>query len=202
MKGMNYYWKGIAAAFSALLLASACTPDSFPTRFDDADSEMLERAELTLAISEAPAGGSTKSSLLKDVESKGSGALVLVYRSATRQLDSYRFFTQAELDAQATAPLRIRVPLTRCDFYILGNLNGIRKSGGGAYNLMEALGADFPMEEAALEAFVYRLDGGDLNAAFRRETFAEVAVQGIPYQHVVKDVDVAEQIGTGGGSRK
>ncbi len=199
MKGMNYYWKGIAAAFSALLLASACTPDSFPTRFDDADSETLERAELTLAISEAPAGGSTKSSLLKEVESKGSGALVLVYRSATRQLDSYRFFTQAELDAQATAPLRIRVPLTRCDFYILGNLNGIRKSGGGAYNLMEALGADFPMEEAALEAFVYRLDGGDLNATFRRETFAEVAVQGIPYQHVVKDVDVAEQIGTGGG---
>ena len=191
--------KGCATLLAAALLATACTPDPVPTRFADTAGPRAERAELTLSISEADSGSDTKASVLKDVEKKGSGALVLVFRSSTRQLDSYRFFTQAELDAQASKPLRIRVPLTRCDFYILGNLNGIRRSGGGAVNLMEALGADFPVDEAALEALPYRLDGGNLNATYRRETFAEVAGLGIPYQHIVKDVDVAAQIGSGGG---
>ena len=183
---------------SGILLA-ACTPDAFPTRLDVPETDAAERAELCLNISQEHSGDETKASLLRDVESKGSGALVLVFRSATRQLDSYRFFTQAELDAQAGTPLKLRVPLTHCDFYVLGNLNGIRKSGGGALNLMEALGADFPMEEADLEALAYRLDGGDLNGSCRRETFAEVATLGIPYQHVVKDVDVVAQIAAGGG---
>lgn len=197
---MKIIRKGFSALLTAVLLASACEPEEIPVRFADPEpGREAEWADLPVSISEPEEGVDTKASLLRDSESKGSGALVLVFRTSTRQLDSYRFFTQAELDAQKTKPLKIRVPLTRCDFYILGNLNGIRRSGGGAVNLMEALGKDFPVEEAALEALAYRLDGGNLNATFRREKFKEVATLGIPYQHIVKNVDVAAQVGTGGG---
>ena len=199
MNGMKKIRKRLSPGLAAVLLSVACSPDPFPTRLTGPETDMLERAEMSLSIGQEESGSGTKGSLLRDVEEKGSGALVLVFRSATRQLDSYRFFTQAELDAQASSPLRLRVPMTHCDFYILGNLGGIRKSGAGTVNLMEALGEDFPMEETALEALSYRLDGGDLNGSFRRETFAEVAALGIPYQHVVKDVDVVSQINGGGG---
>lgn len=179
----------------------ACEPEPVQTRFELPAGGPVGRdvADLTFAIAPDTPGGGTKASLLSEVESKGSGALVLVYRSDTRRLDSYRFFTQEEIRSQAATPLKLRVPLARCDFYILGNLNAIRKSDGRTGHLMEALGADFPMDETALEALVYRLDGGDLNAAWRRQRFAEVAACGIPYMHVRKGVDTAEQIRRGGG---
>ncbi len=164
------------------------------------EEDGVERAELPVTIRpDVPGGDATKASLLHDVETRGSGALVLVFRSGTRQLDSYRFFSQDELDGQAGAPLHLRVPLTRCDFYILGNLNAVSLTDGRISHLMEALGADFPTDEDSLEALVYRLDGGSLNAAWRRERFAEVAACGIPYMHVSKGVDTPAQLAQGQG---
>ena len=180
----------------AVLLCSwacACDPDVLSeTREAPADREEPGRVELPLRIGTGPE--ETKTSLLGGVESVGSGALVLVYRTASGQLDSYRYFTQAELDAQQESPLRIQAPLTTCDFYILGNLNAIRKADGAAMNLLDALEEGFPASEPELEAFVYRFDGGELNAAFRRELFSEVARCGIPYAHIRKGVDVVRQV--------
>ena len=196
---MRGIWK-IFVGMALGVALPACEPEPVRTRFElpPAESVGQDVVDLTLAIApDTP--GTTKASLLADVESKGSGALVLVFRTDTRQLDSYRFFTQEELRAQAGTPLKLRVPLGRCDFYILGNLNAVRKSDGRTAHLMEALGADFPVDETALEAWVYRLDGGDLNAAWRRERFADVAACGIPYMHVCKEVDTGEQIRRGEG---
>ena len=105
-----------------------------------------------------------------------------------------------EIRDQDRVPLKLRVPLARCDFYILGNLNAVHKTQQGRFvNLMEALGEGFPVDEAALESLVYRLDGGDLNGDWRCERFEEVAVCGIPYMHVKKNVDTAEQLAQGQG---
>lgn len=179
----------------------ACEPDTYPVYFILPEEAESARAEMPISIGmQVPTtDGETKASLLKEVESQGSGALVLVFRTATGRMDSYRFYSQEELQNQARTPLSLRVPLEQCDFYILGNLNAIRKSDGKPYHLVDALGDDFPMDETSLEAFLYRLDGGDLNGTFRRERFAEVATCGIPYMHVCKSVNTAAQLSAGRG---
>ena len=190
----------LLAGLSALGLTVACEPDTFPVYFTLPEEVESARAEIPISIgTQMPVVGETKASLLKDVESQGSGALVLVFWTATGRMDSYRFYSQEELQNQARVPLSLRVPLGECDFYILGNLNAIRKSDGKAFHLVEALGDDFPMDETSLEAFVYRLDGGDLNGTYRRERFAEVASCGIPYMHVRKAVNTTAQLSAGKG---
>ena len=192
----------LAAALVFLLSLGACKPETLITTFTPEQAPEDGRgswAEMPLTLGTAPVEAGTKASLLRDVEARGSGALVLVFRSDTRQLATSRFFTQAELDNQAQVPLSLRVPLDRCDFYILGNLNAIRKSDGAAVNLQDALGPSFPVEERALESLVYRLDGGDLVSGFRREAFADVAACGIPYALIKKNVNTASLVGSGQG---
>jgi len=185
---------------AALCLTLACEPDSIQVYFAPPEGEDAAWTELPLSIGiDRPLTEGTKASLLKDVETKGTGALVLVFRTATGRMDSYRFYTQEELRNQDREPLKLRVPLAECDFYILGNLNAIRKSDGKAVHLVEALGDGFPMDETNLEALMYRLDGGDLNDAYRRERFAEVASCGIPYMHVRKSVNTVAQLSAGKG---
>lgn len=182
-----------AAALALLCGATGCEPDNLPTVIYGAEAEAeTEYAELPVLIDVAAGYGETptKASLLGGAELKRSGALLLVYRSGTRQLDTYRYFTAAELDAAGTVPLTVSAPMTDCDFYLLGNLHGIHRTTGAAADLMEALGTDFPMDEGALESFVYRLDGGALNGNWRRETMAEVQTYGLPYACVEKGVDV------------
>ena len=193
---MNKILKTIVCA-SALALAASCKPEELTTRYPNPGEEFAW-TDLPLTIRTGDEE-ETKASLLRDVESQGSGALVLVFRTATGLLDSYRFFTQAELQNQASVPLKLRVPLTECDFYILGNLNGIRKSDGTAVNLKDALGADFPTDETTLEGLVYRLDGGDLNSAYRRERFSDVASLGIPYLHISKALNTTSLVQGGQG---
>lgn len=196
MKRRYHLLSCLAAAAACLLSLTGCEPEgmqSVTTAGQQIGQTVWADMPLTIAASLGE-GSDTKASLLKDVEAKGTGALVLVFRSATRQLESYRFFSQSELAAQAQVPLSLRVPLADCDFYILGNLNGIRKSDGAVLNLMEALGAAFPADETGLESLVYRLDGGDLNGICRRETFAEVADQGIPYALIRKNVNTLARI--------
>lgn len=191
----------LTAALAGLLSLGACRPEELVTSFTpEQTSEDVKGswAELPLKVSPAESAG-TKASLLKDAEARGTGALVLVFRSETHQLAASRFFGQDELDNQAHVPLSLRVPLAECDFYILGNLNAIRRADGAAVNLLDALGASFPVEESALEAMVYRLDGGDLGGGFRRETFPDVAVCGIPYALVRKKVNTASLVGSGQG---
>ena len=189
-----------ATLLSALCLTLACEPDDYPTYFVQPEGQDVAWAELPVSIgTDLPQADATKASLLKDVEEQGSGALVLVFRTATGRMESYRYYTQDELQNQARTPLKLRVPLAECDFYILGNLNAVRKSDGKAFCLTEALGDDFPMDETSLEAMVYRLDGGDLNGTYRRERFAEVASCGIPYAHIRKTVNTAAQLSAGKG---
>ena len=197
MNARNDLW-GICAALALSVLAWACDPDALNRPQGSlAETPVEGLVELPLRIGAAPEG--TKASVLDGVEAVGSGALVLVYRTASGQLDSYRFFTQEELDAQDSSPLRIQAPLTECDFYILGNLNAIGKSSGDPVHLLDALGDAFPADEGQLEDFLYRLDGGDLHAGYRRETFSEVARYGIPYAHISKGVDVVRQAEAGEG---
>ena len=184
----------------ALCLIQACDPNDVIVYYAPKEEEAVSWAELPVSIgTDLPQIDATKASLLKDVEEQSSGALVLVFRTATGRMESYRYFTQEELQNQSRAPLKLRVPLAECDFYILGNLNAIRKSDGKAFCLAEALGDDFPMDETNLEAMVYRLDGGDLNGTYRRERFAEVAACGIPYAHVRKAVNTVAQLSAGKG---
>ena len=192
----------ILLVLACLPLPFSCGPDDLRTCFDPngmLDDAAWAEMPLTIAAAMGKEDCGTKASLLKEVEGKGSGALVLVFRSARGQLASYQFFRQDELANQGSVPLHLRVPLALCDFYILGNLNAIRKSDGAVVNLMDALGASFPVTETDLETMVYRLDGGDLNGAFRRESFAEVADCGIPYALIRKNVNTVSRINAGLG---
>ena len=201
MTRMKRYYP-LVAALLCLLALGACKPETLITCFTPEQASEDGQAswvDMPLTLGPAPEDPGTKASLLRDVEARGTGALVLVFRSETRQLATSRFFRQEELDKQAQVPLSMRVPLDLCDFYILGNLNAIRKSDGAAVNLQDALDASFPIEETALEALVYRLDGGDLISGYRREAFADVAACGIPYALIKRNVNTASLVGSGQG---
>ena len=177
---------------------AACDPDGYLTTFDPEGNES-EWSYVDLPVSiDVETGDRTKASLLYNAELKKTGALLLVFRSSTRRLESYKAFSAAELAAAETVPLKITVPVTDCDFYLLGNLHAINRSTGAAANLMEALGGAFPMDEADLEALVYRLDGGELNPVWRRETMAEVQQYGLPFSCIEKNVSVRSLISAHG----
>lgn len=198
--------KKLAIIFSFLMLA-ACEPEPINLYFGEPEEENTGGQEgftfvdMPLVL-DVEAGGEepseqTKATALADAELVGSGALVLVYHGG--RLVSYDYFTQAQLDAQSSTPLKVTAPLARCNFYILGNLNVIRKSDGVRLNLMDALGSSFPVDENDLRALEYRLDGGELFASspLRREKMSEVASYGIPYQRVIENVDVATCVTSG-----
>ena len=156
-------------------------------------------AEIPVRLDVVAGEPQTKAPLLSGADdARRGGVLVLVYRASTKRLDSYRFFTPAELSAASPQTLKIRVPLADCDIYVLGNLLAVsKKDTSVTANLMDALGRDFPLEEAGLEEMVYRLDGGSINAAWRRETMAEVALYGIPFGCVDKGVPVPSLLAAG-----
>lgn len=138
---------------------------------------------------EADVRGSKAQALDGADDAARGGALVLIYRHVTRTLDSYTWFTPAELSSGD--PLTVSVPLVPCDVYVLGNLVAVSKTDPTVTaNLMDAFGVDFPVGEDALEGFVYRLDGGSFNGVasspWRTETMDEVKTYGIPYQFVDK----------------
>lgn len=199
-------FKKIAVFLSVLMLA-ACEPEPINLYFGEPDEENAGGEEgLTFVdmplVLDVEAGGEdpseqTKATVLADAELVSSGALVLVYHDG--RLVSYEYFTREQIVGQGLSPLKVSAPLTTCNFYILGNLNVIRKSDGTRLNLMEAYGASFPVVESDLRAVSYRLDGGDLfpGSPLRREKMSEVAVYGIPYQKVIEDVDVASCVSTG-----
>jgi len=185
--------------FPLLLLAlAACEPEDIQTAMVP-PGEAVEYAEMPVSLDVAAGDPDTKAPMLSGADdARRSGVLFLVYRSSTKQLDSYRFFTPAELAAASSTPLKVRVPLVNCDIYVLGNLVAVKKADSSvSTNLMDALGSAFPVEEADLEAFVYRLDGGDINPTWRREKMAEVAKYGIPFGYVDKNVPVLSLLSAG-----
>lgn len=116
------------------------------------------------------------------------GALFLIFRSDSRQLDSYQFFTPSQL---SSGGLQVRCPLTSCDVYVLGNLLAVKRSDSNVTaNLVDAFGGDFPVSETDLEAFIYRLDGGNINGTWRRETMDEVRKYGVPFSVCEKNVNM------------
>lgn len=183
-------------AVSAALVG--CEPDDIPTEMVAAGAGP-GYAEVPVALDFVAGDPQTKAPLLSGADdAQRGGVLFLVYRSATGRLDSYRFFKPAELAGAASRPLTLRLPLAECDIYVLGNLLAVsRQDPSVTADLAEALGSAFPADEAELEAMAYRLDGGNINAAWRRETMAEVAQYGIPFGCVDRKVPVASLLSSG-----
>ena len=194
------------ALFLSLLVFVCCQRDALQVSFVSPQEE--ENGEVSFvdlpivldveegqSVDGTEGMGETKATALNGAESHASGALVLVYRGGS--LVSFDFFSQDAIDNQGTTPLKVTVPKATCNFYILGNLNFIRKSNGEAVNFMAAYGDSFPIAESDLQSMVYRLDGGDFGSAFRREKMSEVATYGIPYQKVITDVYVPSYLSTG-----
>lgn len=188
--------------FFWMLFIVSCQPEQIDGRLDEGDPDTREYVEVSAGLSESPVfagseNADTKASLSNGVEVKRSGALLLVYRHANGVLDSYRWFTGAEVQAMQAGmqSYTVTAPKTSVDVFLLGNLVAIRKSDGVAVSLMEALGSSFPVMEAGtngLETFTYRLDGGDINSAYRRETMAEaLTTYGLPYIRIEKGVNLA-----------
>ena len=203
-KRFDQWKKRLAAGAAVLTLAlgmTACEPEDLTLSLvpPETEADAGTYASLPVRIDVAASYGhaATRASLLENAEQKKSGALLLVYRSANRQLESYRYFSAEELDAADPETLEITVPMTECDFYLLGNLHAIHRETGEAASLPDALGTDFPVDETSLEAFVYRLDGGALNENWRRETMAEVRTYGLPFSCVEKGVDVTACVTAG-----
>lgn len=199
-----FAWAAVWATLGALL--SACDPDA-PGYGLERNPEPPEGVDayVDLPLQIAPeTEGMTKATYLSGVESCGSGALVLCYRTATGTFESATFFTQAQLDQAVadpeTHPLWLgRVPVDRCDFFVLGNLHLIDKTSGTPVELPEGLGEEFPATRTALENFTYWLDGRDVGERFRMELMPEVKTYGIPYVQAAWNVNVGAvaQAGTG-----
>lgn len=189
--------KAVCVALLAILVLGACR-----TELDDGPAGPAGSApgdagyvDLPLQIAVDPVPG-TKATALSGVESVGSGALVLVYRSDAGTFETAQFFPQEVLEQGS---LSIRVPMTICDFYVVGNLQMVSRTDGRAVDLLSGLGDAFPGTEEELEAWVYRLDGSDVDARLRRERMSEVARFGIPYVRVAKHVNVTEASRDGTG---
>lgn len=201
MKMNNIYLTGGAKAGCALLVVlltvGACrtgldTGLEGPAGPGSAGSGYVD---LPLQITADPCGA-TKATALSGAESVGSGALVLAYRSEEGTFESAQYYPEEVL---REGDLTIRVPMARCDFYVVGNLQLISRTDGSAVDLLTGLGEDFPGTVGELEEWAYRLDGSDVNSLYRREKMSEVARFGIPYVRTAKNVDVvlASREGTG-----
>lgn len=183
-------------AVSAALVG--CEPDDIQT-FMAPSGDGVGYAEIPVSLDVVAGDPQTKAPLLSGADdAQRGGVLVLVYRSSTKRLESSKFFSPDDLVGAASKPLMLQVPVADCDVFVLGNLLAVdRKDASRTKDLVTALGADFPVDEAELEAMVYRLDGGNLNASWRRETMAEVAQYGIPFGCVDKHVPIARLLAAG-----
>lgn len=192
---------GRAALGVAALLSVACQRDPIPEPNVQVPSGAREGyVSIPVSIGQAPIS-QTKGSMLNDpaVEAVGSGAIILVYMDGL-QVGEY-YFSQTEINNQASSPLLIDVPLGICDFYILGNLNAIHKTSGARVSLLDAYPEEQFASETALESLIYRLDGGDIGStAYRRQTMAEIGTYGLPYRHSAKNVDVGTVTGIPGSN--
>ena len=147
-------WK--TALGVALFASVSCQRDPIPEH--TGDGPVLNEngmVSMRVAIGQEPIP-ETKGSMLDNdsVESVGSGAVILVYSDGAL-INSY-YFSQARINDQASNPLEIEAPLGICDFYILGNLNGVSKSSGARYNLISVYGESTFENESSLASFVYR----------------------------------------------
>jgi len=192
---------GRAALGVAVLLSVACQRDPVPApTVQDPVGNRDGYVSIPVSIGQAPIV-ETKGAMLNDpaVESVGSGAIILVYMDGL--LTSQYYFSQAEIDNQGSTPLMIEAPLGVCDFYILGNLNAIHKTSGDRASLLDVLSESDLASEATLETLSYRLDGGDIpSSGYRRQTMAEVGTYGLPYRHVVKNVNTGLTTGIPGSN--
>lgn len=182
MRNVFYHW---ALLLALPLIAISCI--FLPEPFSSPPSDEL----VFVRVNSVSARMLTKASLLAGVESRSSGAIVAAYDADTGLLECV-------IDADGHSGMNLHAG-HRYDFYALGNLNYIHRNSGEAHNLREALGDAFPCSEAALEAFVYRLDGGSVSSSpWRREDSADVASLGIPYSSVLRSL-TPEAIAAAGG---
>ena len=180
-------WK--TAIGVALFASVSCQRDPIPDI--PGDGPVLNEngmVSMRVSIGQEPIP-ETKGSMLDNdaVESVGSGAIILVY--ADGALINTYYFSQAQINNQASEPLEIEAPLGICDFFVLGNLNGINKSSGARVDLLSAYGESTFATESSIEGLVYLLDGGSINSTYRRQTMAEVGSYGLPYQCISKNVN-------------
>ncbi len=157
------------AALLGLLLAASCEPElEGVVRFADDDTAPQTKS-LSLSVGSEDWPG-TKTSLGADVERIFSGAVIAAYDASTGLLDSELKIGPEALGGQ----VEMSLPVGRSyNLYLLGNLWEIGSDGS-------VRGVPFPSDEASLESFFYRMDGGASGEGYRREKFSEAAVYGIP----------------------
>ena len=159
----------IMSTLLGLLLAASCEPElpglvKFAGEEDDGGTKAI-----VLSI-EGEAWPGTRTSLGSEVESIFSGAVLAAYDASTGRLDSELQIAPEALGGR----ISIRLPAEKdYNLYLLGNLWEIASDGSRR-------GVSFPADEASLEDFFYRMDGGSADGGYRRETFDETAIYGIP----------------------
>lgn len=133
----------------------------------------------------------TKGTLLDGCEAASSGAFVAVYRSGDG------VFVGA-VDVKPGASFFLRQG-EAYDFFLVGNLNYIRRDDGSSSNLRVALGDAFPAHRDELVSFDYMFDGGNVGSSiWRRERSSDVASLGIPYAGMRLGATVEELNAEGG----
>ena len=114
--------KRMIFVLAALAALAGCEPETVKTVLIPSGEE-VEYAEIPVTLDVVAGDPQTKAPMLSGADdARRGGVLFLVYRSATKRLDSFRFFTPEELTTAASQALTIRAPLADCDIYVLGNL--------------------------------------------------------------------------------
>ena len=158
----------IFAVLIGMLLAASCEPELVGVvRFDDDDNPQTRSLTLSIGSEDWP---ETRTSLGTEVETIFSGAVLAAYDASSGRLDSELRIAPEALGGE----ISITLPAGRSyNLYLLGNLWEIGSDGSKR-------GVSFPADESSLEDFYYRMDGGGTADGYRRETFAESAIYGIP----------------------
>ena len=116
----------------------------------------------------------TKADRLSGCEEASSGAFIAIYRTEDGLLEDV-------VDVAPECFLALQGGV-EYDFFLVGNLNGIRISDGRAISLHAVLGESFPQTRSELISYEYMLDGGQVaGKGWRRESAADITFLGIPY---------------------
>jgi len=181
MRNVSHHW-ALLLALPLMVMSCVFLPESEPACPD---------GHVYVKVNPVVVPSMTKVSLLSDVESRSSGAIVAAYDCETGSLEGV-------VDVEEGTGL-VLMQGRRYDFFLLGNLNYIHRPTGEVCNLRRALGNDFPGFLSEFESFDYRLDGGNVGiSSWRRERSSDVASLGIPYSAVRRSLTPEEILSEGG----
>lgn len=167
--------------FVVLVFAAACRPDDIGTVYveNDDSGDAVKSVELFIDTSY---GTGTKTMLGSGIEELFTGAVLAVYDADTGLLD-----TEIDIPSETLgSSMLIRLPQNRIyDMYLVGNLWNVEKDSG------ELTALSFPAHSDEVKEMTYILDGSEVDAELRRESFEDVARCGIPLCWSRQGVDAA-----------